>query len=245
VDSIIHNDEIIALFGIHGATGSHFVKLALDAGYRVQALVPPTSLSKVTIQHDDLTLVEGTLDDGNAKSLARVVNRATYVVCLLGKDVLPPKRDYPPHYLLQFCKTLYPIMKESSSTKLFLYQANSLAINQHGKAPVLSRILKETSNLWLGASSSSPRLKDHDDVIQYIVKEHQHSSSNDEHYNFHYIVTRPGFLKRGPSHKKLAASKSLPGPIPVTHVDLAEFTLHALLNEQLYNTCPYVVGDGF
>jgi hypothetical protein len=74
---------------------------------------------------------------------------------------------------------------------------------------VLSRILKETSNLWLGASSSSPRLKDHDDVIQYIVKEHQHSSSNDEHYHFHYIVTRPGFLKRGPSHKKLAASKSV------------------------------------
>jgi hypothetical protein len=125
VDSIIHNDEIIALFGIHGATGSHFVKLALDAGYRVQALVPPTSLSKVTIQHDDLTLVEGTLDDGNAKSLARVVNGATYVVCLLGKDVLPSKPNYPPHYLLQFCKTLYPIMKESSSTKLFLYQVRS------------------------------------------------------------------------------------------------------------------------
>lgn len=125
VDSIIHNDEIIALFGIHGATGSHFVKLALDAGYRVQALVPPTSLSKVTIQHDDLTLVEGTLDDGNVKSLARVVNGATYVVCLLGKDVLPSKRDYPPHYLLQFCKTLYPIMKESSHTKLFLYQVRT------------------------------------------------------------------------------------------------------------------------
>jgi hypothetical protein len=76
---------------------------------------------------------------------------------------------------------------------------------------VLSRILKETSNLWLGASSSSPRLKDHDDVIQYIVKEHQHSSNDDEHYHFHYIVTRPGFLKRGPSHKKLAASKSVGG----------------------------------
>jgi hypothetical protein len=128
VPSIIQNDEIIALFGIHGATGSHFVKLALDAGYRVQALVPPTSSSKVTLQHSSLTLIEGTLDGKNAKALAQVVNHATYVVCLLGKDVLPPKPHYPPHYLLEFCKTLYPIMKESSSTKLFLYQVRMCII---------------------------------------------------------------------------------------------------------------------
>jgi hypothetical protein len=36
-----------------------------------------------------------------------------------------------------------------------------------------------------------------------------------------------------------------PGPFPVTHVDLAEFSLNALLTEKLYNTCPYVVADSF
>ena len=36
-----------------------------------------------------------------------------------------------------------------------------------------------------------------------------------------------------------------PGPFPVSHVDLAEFSLNALLKEKLYNTCPYVVADSF
>lgn len=36
----------------------------------------------------------------------------------------------------------------------------------------------------------------------------------------------------------------LPGPFPITNVDLAEFTLGALRTEKLYNTCPYVVQNG-
>ena len=36
-----------------------------------------------------------------------------------------------------------------------------------------------------------------------------------------------------------------PVPVPVANVDLAEFSLSALRMEKLYNTCPYVVGDGF
>ena len=115
----INNDEIIALFGIHGATGSQFVKLALDAGYIVQALVPTKSV--VSLQHSSLTLVEGTLDDG--EKLAQVVHGATFVVSMLGSDTLPSKKEYPAGHLLDFCKALYPIMKESP-TKLFLYQVS-------------------------------------------------------------------------------------------------------------------------
>jgi hypothetical protein len=69
---------------------------------------------------------------------------------------------------------------------------------------VVSRILKETSNL-LGVAP--PLVQDNDNVIQYIVDEQHHSCSNND--SFDYIVTRPGFLKQGPSQKKLAASKSV------------------------------------
>ena len=62
---------------------------------------------------------------------------------------------------------------------------------------MVSRILKETGNL-LGAS---PLNRDHDAVIQYIT-------GNSNEY-FDYIVTRPGWLKQGPSKKQLAASKSV------------------------------------
>jgi hypothetical protein len=40
-------------------------------------------------------------------------------------------------------------------------------------------------------------------------------------------------------------SSQQPGPFPVAHVDMAQFSLEALLTEKLYNTCPYVVADGF
>ena len=36
-----------------------------------------------------------------------------------------------------------------------------------------------------------------------------------------------------------------PGPFPIAHFDLAEFTLNALRNPKLYNSCPYVVADSF
>jgi len=110
-------EETIGLFGIHGSTGKHFVKLALDAGYSVQALAPTRSV--VELQHSSLNIVEGCMDD--AEKLEQVVNNATYVVCMLG-DTLPSKaKAYKENCLFDFCKTLYPLMKESC-TRLFLYQ---------------------------------------------------------------------------------------------------------------------------
>jgi hypothetical protein len=67
-----------------------------------------------------------------------------------------------------------------------------------------------------------------------------------EHKNdyFHHIVTRPGMLRDAPSKKWLTALRSLPGPVPVTNVDLAKFSLGALMEHKLYDTTPYVIGDG-
>lgn len=112
-----HATETIALFGIHGATGAHFVKLALDAGYAVQALAPTASV--VALQHPSLHIIEGTLDDST--KLQQVVQGATYVVCMLGETFAGTKKEYVPGTLVDFCSTLYPFMKESP-TRLFLYQ---------------------------------------------------------------------------------------------------------------------------
>ena len=67
---------------------------------------------------------------------------------------------------------------------------------------------------------------------------------NESKPSFSFLITRPTVLiKDGPSIKKLAASKSQPGPFTITHIDLAEFSLNSLLNPKLYNKCPYVVAD--
>lgn len=81
-------------------------------------------------------------------------------------------------------------------------------------------------------------LADQDKVVKHII-------DAAEDADFCYIVTRPGIIRNGGgrSKKRLAASKSQP-LVPVTTADLADFTLSALRMEKLYNTCPYVVGDG-
>jgi hypothetical protein len=80
--------------------------------------------------------------------------------------------------------------------------------------------------------------KEQDKIVKYIT----HQTKN---AHFNYVVTRPsGAIWDKPSRKKLAASKSQPGPFPITNTDLAEFTLNALKMQKVYNTCPYVVQDG-
>ena len=111
-------------------------------------------------------------------------------------------------------------------------------------------------------------LQEQDKIIRYITKFMKARELEGDESPFHYIVTRPSeMVWDRPSRKKLAASKSvsrkirfrinycsrlltlaktpqLPGPFPITNIDLAEFSLNALKMDKLYNTCPYVVQDG-
>lgn len=81
-----------------------------------------------------------------------------------------------------------------------ILQASSLSVDGSGKVPGLSKLIHNTSNLFCG---NDLRVKDHNNVIEYIAK--QHSLAND----FPFIVTRPGWRKNGPPKKKLHASKSV------------------------------------
>jgi nucleoside-diphosphate-sugar epimerase len=108
--------EIICLFGIDGSVGMHFAKLALLAGYHIQALSP----SPIDIQHDNLTLWEGDVTATDV-ILEEMLKGATYVVCLLSSSV--SRKDYAEGTLLDFVKRLYPKMIESP-VRLFLYQVS-------------------------------------------------------------------------------------------------------------------------
>lgn len=141
-----------------------------------------------------------------------------------------------------------------------MMQANSLTADIQGKTPIFSKVLK-TANFVGGVASNvipgnkpnsnNSNYQDLDAAIQEIALHHRGKTpgSTDvvrEIATFSYIITRPTpFLKDGPSTKKVSASKSQPGPFPISHVDLAEFSLNALLSRKLYNSCPYAVADGF
>lgn len=73
--------EVLTLFGMEGPVGCHFVKLALSAGYRVQALVPPDALLP-PIQHDCLEIHIAELDRVEESVLQDLLMHSTHVVCL-------------------------------------------------------------------------------------------------------------------------------------------------------------------
>jgi hypothetical protein len=106
-------------------------------------------------------------------------------------------------------------------------------VDTKGNLPGLSKFVKGATGIF----TNNALQNDHDAIIKYI-------GDNTANW-FQFIVTRPGATRDGPSKKRLSASKSLPGPVPIMNVDLAEFTLQAMKNKNLYDKCPYIVGDGF
>lgn len=79
--------KTIALFGATGQTGHHFLRLALEAGYRVKALV--RSPERITDNHPNLTVIEG--DVLNPADVAAGIEGADIVVSLFGHVKGSPK----------------------------------------------------------------------------------------------------------------------------------------------------------
>jgi len=238
------SEEVIALFGAYGVTGRFFMERAIEAGYNVQAMILPG------MQIDDyecvrnLRFITGSLEE--VDKIRDVVENATYVVCLLNncdyEGFRPPvgnianeKASSGYDYCnLNFMHNLVPILEDTDTCRVLLYEASSLSLDHQGSTPVLSTIVKKMAV----SKTSRGTKKEQDRIVNYI-------SNQTKNAHFNYIITRPSTsIWDKPSRKKLAASKSQPGPFPITNTDLAEFTLNALKMQKIYNTCPYVVQDG-
>jgi hypothetical protein len=123
--SQLHHSEAstIALFGASGKTGNEFIRLALNAGYLVRALIHDLKAGNMRelVDQDGLKLVTGTLE--NEHKIQETVQSADYVVCMLG-ETLPTKSKYPEGCMTAFLAKLYPIMKKEASVSVFLYQVS-------------------------------------------------------------------------------------------------------------------------
>lgn len=237
------SEETIALFGAYGVTGQYFLKRAIEAGFKVNALVLPGMRMGDLSGNQNLQMVTGSFDE--IEKIREVVKNATYVVCLMNdcdhENFPPPignrERNEDPSYdsfNLNFMHNLVPILEHCAKCRVLLYQASSVASDSKGNVPFFSNIIKKMS-----LRKSYRNAKDEQDkIIQYVT----HATKT---VSFNYVITRPSDnIKDKPSRKKLAASKSQPGPFPITSSDLADFTLSALKMQKVYNSCPYVVQDG-
>ena len=70
----------LIVFGSTGATGIEVIRLALEKGYEVIAYA--RSPDKINIEHENLTIIKGELDDLN--SLENAISKGDAVISLLG-----------------------------------------------------------------------------------------------------------------------------------------------------------------
>jgi len=234
------SEETIAIFGAYGVTGHYFLQRAIEAGYNIQAMILPGMEMEDVACSKSLRLITGSLNE--VDKISEVVKNATYVVCLLNdcdhENFNPPIGNsgdgMDDFNNLNFMHNLVPILEGSGACRVLLYEASSLSLGNKGSEPVISTVIKK-----MGVKKEWRNTKrEQDKIVKYITNQTKNT-------HFNYVITRPsGSIWDKPSRKKLAASKSQPGPFPITNTDLAEFTLSALKMQKVYNSCPYVVQDG-
>jgi hypothetical protein len=216
--------ETIALFGATGGTGKYLLPAALEAGYKVQALV--RTPSKVETKHENLTLIEG--DFSNDAAITETVKGAHYVISCAGGPLGKPK-DYPEGMMLNFITLLWPKLEAESQLKVFLYQSGAFVPKPDGSNPFMMKLMRATMGRMVGIT---PNVDENEKVGKFM--------DSNPTKSFSVIVTRPGMINDKEGGQKLVASDSPPMG-SITFKDLAFFTLEAIKDESLAGKYPFVV----
>ena len=134
------SEETIAIFGAYGVTGQYFLKFAMEAGYKIHALLLPGIKLEDFEGNPYVRFTTGTYDD--IQKVRSVVRKASYVVCLLNDcgpsqdpESLPPPKgntddgdDDGNNLNLNFMHNLVPILEESNSCRVLLYQVSAFCL---------------------------------------------------------------------------------------------------------------------
>lgn len=225
--------ETIALFGGTGNTGKCFLKLALDGGFQVQAMVRSKAKVDESLQKNDkLKLTEG--DFSNKEAIKETMKDATYIVSM-GQGPMGKPSEYPPDLMLNFFKTIVEIVKEDNpcpKLKVLLYQAGAFSALPDKPLPMVGSFFKKVVGEWI--MRIGPNIEDNTKVIQYIY-------DNSGTIGFNTIVSRPAALADKPSNATLRADHFSSSNFSITFYDLAVWSLKAIQDQSLYGTYPFVV----
>ena len=205
-----HRQTFLVL-GATGQTGQHFTRLALEAGHRLRALA--RTPGKLAIEHDDLEVVQGSLDDLDLDALLEGVDA---VVMMLGDAAAQRERQVN----TTFVRSLVPAMRRSGTRRL-LYQAGGLSAAP-GKplAPALRIVRSTIARAYIGQH------EDNEAVMRYLDQDAR---------DIEWMVHRAGIGSDGPSKGELHRSPSI---ISIgTFVDCATYNLHMLSDDSAVHTC--------
>ena len=117
----------VIIFGANGGIGKHAVKHALDRGYLVTAYLRSTE--KLALQHENLTVFKGTIDDYD--TMFSAIKGQDAVIWCVG---IPMKRKYEKMESLEGHQLLIKAMKEAGVKRLIDYATPSVSFEKDKKS---------------------------------------------------------------------------------------------------------------
>jgi uncharacterized protein YbjT (DUF2867 family) len=210
------------VFGATGNTGKQMLPLLLDAGHSVRAFV--RTPSKLSIQHSNLEIVQGDINDKQA--VRDTIKGMDAVISLVGG----PLRDksYKGGLLLPFIKTVHEAMRANGANKLLLQTGAASKIKGEKFNLLRDIIVKKIDGPLRGDHGVHI---DNDAAINYLE-----SNAND----IDWIITRPPLLVDEFSTGKVIGLDKIPWPPKITFKDMAAYNVHLLGDEKAVKTAKYV-----
>lgn len=205
-------NKTLLVFGASGQTGRHFVRLALEQGHRVRALV--RTPAKLAIEHEDLTVLQGSVTD--ELDLDALVEGVDAVVVMLGDA----KAQRETQVNTVFVRALVPAMRRHGVARL-LYQAGGLSAAPGQRLPLALRVVRSTvARGYIGQHEDNEAVMRHLDTDARDIE---------------WMVHRAGIGSDGPSKGELHRS---PSAMSIgTFVDCAAYNLRTVMDASAVHTC--------
>ncbi len=200
------------VFGATGRTGHHLVRLALEEGHRVRALVRDPA--RLAIVHPDLEVVSGSIAE--SPDLDALLIGTDFVVAMLGNAAMQRERSIN----AEFARELVPAMRRHGVSR-FLYQAGGLSAPPGTRLPLALRLVRASI-----ARANTGQHEDNEAVMRYLV---------DEAADIEWIAHRAAIGSDGPSKGVLRRSERRSSI--ATFRDCAEYDLRTVTDASAVHTC--------
>jgi len=192
----------LAVFGASGKTGILIVYQALNQGHLVTAFA--RHATKVTIQHKNLTLVEGDIADRKKVGLA--VQGQEAVLCALGVD-----KNKPNTILSDGTQNILDAMEEHQ-VKRFICMSSA-------------GILGNDAGFWFGKVILPL-------FLNHIFEDKRRQVKVIEQSNAEWVVVRPVGLTDAPKTNTYKVTPGIPTSRTIPRADVADFMLKLMTNKQ-------------
>lgn len=205
----------LAIFGATGRTGQHLLQQALEAGHQVTILARDPA--KVTVKHDRLRVVKGSVAD--AACVDQVITGADAVLSVLG-----PTSNEPTFEISRGTQYLIQSMKKNGIKRLVI--SAGAGVGDPGDSP---KLFNKLINVLLKATAKNV----YEDMLRTVAQVRESGLD--------WTVVRVPMLTDAPKTGQVKVGMVGKGMGPrITRADMAEYMLRQVQSDQQLRKAPAI-----